>query len=128
MDLQGVAAGGGEGLAHAPVGAGIVAIGDIPHRRHIELDVEAAAAAQGHHGGCGAQIPVELVLDIGLHGRGAPQGHGGAGGASARNPLGIGMAGEHQDGGLRCQGLSADPVLGQGGPGAGETGGQAQGR
>ena len=99
MDLQGVAAGGGEGLADAPVGAGIVAIGDIPHRRHIQLDGQAPAAAQGHHrSGC-AQVPVELVLDVGLHRRGAPQGHGGAGGASAGNALGVGMAGQHQD---RC--------------------------
>ena len=120
MDLQGIAPLVHMGLAHAPGGAGIVAIGDGTLGWVVEADLQAALLPEPHHLLGGEQIPEEFIGDADLHGPGAIQRRRGAARAGSANALGIGMASHHQDFGGWLHRPRADPVLAVTGPGAGE--------
>ena len=113
VNLQGVASGGGVLPPHTPVGAGLVAAEHGAHRRNVEVDVEAPLTAQHRHGVGHLEAPVVLIADAGPHRRGSVEPHGLTTGARSPNPLGVGMAGQHQDRDGRADAAGTDPVLGQ---------------
>ena len=110
VDFQGIAAGGGMVAADAPVGAHLIAIHDGAKGRAVIADVETPLLAQGHRLDGDHHVPVELVADAGVHRRGAVAGHRFAGGAGATDVLGVGVAGQYQDGGGGADAAPADPV------------------
>ena len=79
------------GFAHAPVGAGIVAVSNAAQRWVIEADGQTPLLAKGHHRLGGEQVPIELVARARLHRRGSAEIDGRSPRAGPANPLGIGM-------------------------------------
>ena len=120
MDLQGITPFGHMGLAHAPGGAGIVAIGDGTLGWVVEADLQPALLPEPHHLLGGEEIPEEFIGDADLHGPGPIERRRGTAGAGSANALGIGMASHHQNFGVWLHRPHADPVLAVAGPGAGE--------
>ena len=120
VDLQGITPGGGELATVTPIGGGIVAVDDGAHRRFVELDPQAPLLAQGGDGVGHHQVPVVLVGDAGVHRRLAVESHRFAAGAGTGNALGVGMAGQYQDGGVATDRPQADPVLALGAAHTGE--------
>jgi hypothetical protein len=119
MDLHGVATAGHVLAAHRPVGAGGVFVVDRAEGGAVVLHAQAPPLAFGHHRLGHHHVPVELVADAGVH-RWRPGGHCGAAGAGARDVLGVGVAGQHQDWGGGRQVARTDPIAAQAAAGAGE--------
>ena len=113
VDLEGVATSCGVGFANAPVGAGIIAVDNRAQGRIVEADRQAPPLAQGNDRLGGEQVPVELVAHGGLHRFGPAQVHSRPRRAGATDPLGIGMASQHQNLRLAGHGDRAQPVFAQ---------------
>ena len=111
MDFNGVTALGDVLAPHAPIGARIVGIANGAHARVVEAHLQTLPLALGHHGLGGEQVPEQLIGDAWLHRPGSAHANGAPRGARARHPLGIGMAGQHQDRQIGLGNFSANPVF-----------------
>ena len=111
MDLQGIPTSGSVGPAHAPVGAGIIRIGDGAQPRVVEADPQTAFPSEVHHGLSGEQVPVQFIADARRHWLCPQQVHRFTAGSRSRNALGIGMARQDQNVGVRWHRAGSQPVL-----------------
>jgi len=97
VNFERIAASSTVAATYRPVGPRIVLVVDRQTRWRVSADVQTSLASLGDNRIADRKVPIQLVTHPAIHRLGPVEINSGSGGARTLDPLGIGMACEHEN-------------------------------